>query len=341
MKARALILVGVGFCLFAHLGCSSFKSSRRLNLAPFAEDMIAVAGDIQYGLGQTYAVYLRGHGETPEGAKMERMAAKVRALIRGTISYALEVVALADSRMSGPDRTQALGDKLDSLLRPVIAPPSAPLHFTEAQLDTILTDVRRQRTLLDGLHAAQPIVNEIARVAGEIFEDTKRALDATATATQRSISDEIAPVLEQDAILRNYQLRGTASIDLIARYRRGDKAAMDTLVAWIPSVAEVVKTKDGLSAAELSAIEERLIFALRTISDVRLQLAPDIELYWKQQAELEELVAVFNTALRQARVAVIAWSRAHQRLASGITDPAEIDIFGIAKKAAGTYVPIP
>jgi hypothetical protein len=50
-------------------------------------------------------------------------------------------------------------------------------------------------------------------------------------------------------------------------------------------------------------------------------------------------VANFNTALRQARVAIIAWSRAHQRLASGITDPAEIDIFGIAKKAAGDFVP--
>ena len=74
---------------------------------------------------------------------------------------------------------------------------------------------------------------------------------------------------------------------------------------------------------------------------MRTQLAPDIDLYRKQQAELEELVAAFNTALRQARVAVIAWSRAHQRLASGITDPAEIDIFGIAKKAAGTYLPVP
>ena len=61
----------------------------------------------------------------------------------------------------------------------------------------------------------------------------------------------------------------------------------------------------------------------------------------RQQAELEELVASFNKALRQARVAIIAWSRAHQRLASGITDPAEIDIFGIAKKAAGDYLPIP
>ena len=81
--------------------------------------------------------------------------------------------------------------------------------------------------------------------------------------------------------------------------------------------------------------QDRLIFALETVSNVRTQLAPDIELYWKQQAELEELVASFNKALRQARVAIIAWSRAHQRLASGITDPAEIDILVSPRRRPG------
>ena len=339
MRAAMLLIVILG--LLTSSGCSYFKSSRRLNLAPFAEDMVAVAGDIQYGLGQTYAVYLRGYGETPEAEELNFKAMRVRALIRGTISYALEVVALADSRKSGPERTLALANKVDELLRPVVKPPRPPLNISEAQLDTILADVRSRKDLLDGLSAAQPIINEVARLAGEIFEDTKRALDAAAAATQRRISDNIAPVLVNDAKLRELQLRATGSIDLLVRYRHGDAAALDTLMVWLPSLEEKVSTKDGLSPAELTAIEDRLIFGLRTISEVRIQLAPDIELYRKQQAELEEMVASFNTALRQARVAVIAWSRAHQRLASGITDPADIDIFGLAKKAAGNYLPLP
>ena len=339
MRAAMLLIVILG--LLTSSGCSYFKSSRRLNLAPFAEDMVAVAGDIQYGLGQTYAVYLRGYGETPEAEELNFKAMRVRALIRGTISYALEVVALADSRKSGPERTLALANKVDELLRPVVKPPRPPLNISEAQLDTILADVRSRKDLLDGLSAAQPIINEVARLGGEIFEDTKRALDAAAAATQRRISDNIAPVLANDAKLRELQLRATGSIDLLVRYRHGDAAALDTLMAWVPSLEEKVSTKDGLSPAELNAIEDRLVFGLRTISEVRTQLAPDIELYRKQQAELEEMVASFNTALRQARVAVIAWSRAHQRLASGITDPADIDIFGLAKKAAGNYLPLP
>ncbi len=341
MRIRACILLIVCIGLLAQTGCSRFTSSKRLNLSPFAEDMIAVAGDIQYGLGQTYSVYLRGYSETPEAARMSAMAIKIRAIIRGAISYALEVVSLADSRMSGLERTQSLGDKIEELMRPVVAPPAQALNISPAELDTILADVRGQKNLIDGLSAAQPIINEIARVSGEIFEDTKRALDAAADATQRRIEANVAPVMARDTMLRNYQLMGTSAIDLVARYRHGDLAAMDSLVVLIPSVADVASTEDGLTVAELHAIEDRLIFALETISNVRIQLAPDIELYWKQQAELEELVAAFNAALRQARVAIIAWSRAHQRLASGITDPAEIDIFGIAKKAAGSYLPLP
>lgn len=339
MKNGICIILTAVILLFCCTGCSMIKSSKRMNLAPFAEDMIAVAGDIQYGLGQTYAVYLRGYSDTPEMARMKVMAIKIRAIIRGAISYALEVVSLAGSRLTGPQRTLALGDKIEELMLPVVAPPAQMLKISPAELDTILTDVRSQKNLLDGLNAAQPIINEIARVSGEIFEDTKRALDAAADATQRKISEDVAPVLARDTMLRNYQLTGTSAIGLIGRYRHGDTAAMDSLMILIPSAADVASTEDGLTVAELRAIEDRLIFALETVSNVRTQLAPDIELYRKQQAELEELVAAFNAALRQARVAIIAWSRAHQRLASGITDPAEIDIFGIAKKAAGAYVP--
>lgn len=47
-----------------------------------------------------------------------------------------------------------------------------------------------------------------------------------------------------------------------------------------------------------------------------------------------------RAALRAGRVAIIAWARARDRLAAGVTDPAEIDVLGIARKAAGGIWPI-
>lgn len=261
---RTLILRIVVIAVIAALsGCSKFKSSRHMSLAPFAEDMIAIAGDIAYGLGQTHAVYTRGYHDIPEVEHMRVMATKARRIIRATIAYAMEVVSLSESRMSGPERSQALADYLDGLLRPVLEAPRPPLNLTIAQLDAIVGDVAAQKNLLDALGAREP------------------------------------------------------------------------------SLAEVISSSSRPTNKDLVAIEQRIIFKLRSIREVRTQLAPDIELYWKRTLELQELIASFNAALRQARVAVIAWSRANQRLAAGVTDPAQIDLFGLARKAAGGVSPLP
>ena len=66
MKAHCLrlgIRASLVIAVAAALGCSKFKSSQRVNLAPFAEDMIAIAGDIQYGLGQVHVVYVRDYAD--------------------------------------------------------------------------------------------------------------------------------------------------------------------------------------------------------------------------------------------------------------------------------------
>ena len=61
----------------------------------------------------------------------------------------------------------------------------------------------------------------------------------------------------------------------------------------------------------------------------------------KQQQELDRLVNDYSAQLRKANVAVIAWARAHERLATGVLDPAKIDRLGIAGKAAGAANPLP
>ena len=72
---------------------------------------------------------------------------------------------------------------------------------------------------------------------------------------------------------------------------------------------------------------------------VRASVAPDLNEYRQARRELGIMDNEYRAALRQGSVAIIAWARAHDRLASGITDPAEINVLGIARKAAGGAVP--
>lgn len=341
IRHAQVLRILVFFSLAALLGCSKFRSKKAVNLKPFAEDMIAIAGDIQYGLGQAHIIYLRDYTDVPEVAHLDVMALRARHLIRETIAYAIEVVTLAESNMPDPEKSKALADYLDGLLRPVLASPRPPLKITVEELDAIVAEVASQEKFLDALGAAQPIIDETSRMAGELFEDTKNALDAMILAVQDQIDVDIKPVVHADRLLRNAQLETTYNLRFLQAYRLGDEAALDSLMTREPSLHEYEVPTGGPSLEFMQSVEERLVFKLRAIREVRDQLRPDVELYWTQQEELEKLTASYNTALRQARVAVLAWGRAHARLAAGITNPAEINLLGIARKAAGTAVPIP
>jgi len=321
-------------------GCSKFKSKKRLNLAPFAEDMIALAGDVQYELGRHQPVYLQGYTDVPEGREMEILSYKIRAVMRGIIGYSIQVVTLGESELSGPERCVALADYLDGLLRPVLSRPAPDLILTTADLDTILVNIKQRQDILGGLMAAQPVVDEIARVSGELFDQTAIAMEKTRHAIQTRVDEEYQDIKEADRQLRQFQLRAVTDVGLFPLIRMGDRAAADTLAAHQPSLREVLAPGRPLNEATLKEAEQRLLFLMQTISELRRQLEPDLVTYRETRKELGLMYNVHSAALRQGRVAIIAWARAHGRLASGVIDPAEINVLGIARKAAGGVLPL-
>jgi len=286
-------------------------------------------------------VYIRDYNNGPAVAEFEVMAKKIGNIIRGTIAYALELVTLADSKMSDKERCDALADYLDGLLRPVLSAPIPPLNMTVAKLDTIVADVRSRRKFLDGLDAAQPIIDEVARASGDVIEDTKVALDLAAKEIRQKIEDDNQELTTAVKALKYEQIRTIMNVGFLKMYREGDPSAIDSLFAREPHLEEVVNSTDRITAEDMAAIEQRLLFKLRSISELRTQLENDLELYWKQHRELDEISDMYFQALQRAHVTVIAWNRAHQRLAAGITDPAKINLVSIARKAAGSAVPIP
>jgi len=332
---------GLLIVLLSVTSCSSFKSQKRLNLGPFAEDMIAVAGDIQYGLGESRPVLIRAYLDVPESQELDVNLRKIRAVVRACISYAVQVVTLAESRLSGPERAAALADYVDGLIRPVLEKPEPELNLTSKKLEELVAGVRSQKSLLDALGAAQPVVDEIAYSAGELFDVTKDIMDRAVDSARARIDEDHRPVREGDKALKTYLVASMVDVGFLRAHRLGDPAAIDSLLAHQPSLREVVDPRDGVSNDEMIAIEQRMQFLLRSLRELRDQLQPDIELYWEQQRELDRIANNYNAALRQATVAVLAWSRAHKRLAAGVTDPAQIDVLGIAKKAAGSANPLP
>jgi hypothetical protein len=340
INLRSISLAGMIIALLS-VSCSYLRPQKRLDLTPFAENMVSLVGDVQYTINQSQAVYIRDYLDGPKVQELMLFGNKTRTLLRAAIAYAVQLVTLTQANMTDQERAVELADYLDDLLRPVFQAPASRLELTETDLDTVLRNVRQQQKFIDALSKAQPVINEIARAAGEFFDDTQGALEQAVGEINQRINDNNRMIVEADKKLRANQIGSINGIQYLRSFREGDLSAMDTLFAREPSLKDQWKSPREVTVKDLRAIEDRLIFKMNALYNLRQQLIPDLELFWKQQKEVDELQKTLMSTLRMARVTIIVWSRAHQRLAAGVTDPAKIDVVRLARKAAGTALPIP
>jgi len=337
MRRITLVLVLTGFALLA--GCSQLRSTQRLDLAPFAEYTVNLAADIEYGLTKGARVrYLQDYRGDPEVVANNEQWNRVRTLLRSVVAYSVEITTLGNSQLSERGRNEELAKFLDRLVRPVMQDNPDLLHISEARLDTILVDIKDQQKFLDALGSAQPLIDESARIAELIFDDLQDSLDETADHLRRRIEADSADVRRVRGLILEGQARIFESLILLGRYRGGDESALEQLTANEPETAELMSTTGKLTLAEIQQLEERLLYKLDTGANMKDLITPDLEYYRNQVSELDELYTNSMLHLKKARVTVMVWARAHRDLAHGITDPANIDIFDITKKAVNTVL---
>jgi hypothetical protein len=308
-----------------------------MNLAPFAENTIAMTGDINYGLWQARPVYLRPHIEGPEVQNYAEKWAKIRRVLNGIVAYSVEVVTLSESLLDGPERAVALANFLELMLQPVLEEPRPELHLTPEQILDIIASVRQQEKLFDALMAAQPLVDEVSRSTGEVLDDMTLAQKNAADEVTQSIDLEYAEILHFSETLKDQQITALQNAQRLHDYRHGDSGAFQTLMKNDASLAEVVQNEANPSTADLQAIEQRLIYKLSVIKSLKEQLDPDLEMYRMQQKELYDLLRIANASLKKAKISVIVWARSHRKLAAGVMDPAKIDVFNLMNSAVRPF----
>ncbi len=339
-KIFTVIVIFVGSQLFIN-GCGIFTSTQRLDISPFANSMIAVAGEIQYSLLQNRSIHLSSLTPGPEYKRFVLFRKKMRDIIKATISYSIEIVTLAESKASEKDKCQALADYLEGVRRPVLDYPDIELNLTPEQMDEIIIDVRKQEKLLDAIAAAQPIIDEVAISTGELADLLKHYLDSAHLEINGQWGDKYGEVLWADNELRDGQIKAIKASYYLREYRTGRTKSTDSIFIADPQLAEVVEDKDNISKTDIMELEKRVLFKLSRLTEMRKEFVDDINLYYKGLSELESVKAAYNIALRDARNAVILWSRAHNSLGKGVTDPAEINILGLMLNAAKAAAPIP
>lgn len=322
-------------------GCTAFKSSQRLDLTPFANSMITVAGEIQYSLLQHKLTHLSTLTRGPAQYEFMIRKDKIRNVIKSIISYSIQIVTLAESKADGKQKAAGLADYLQGIKQPVLKHPVPELNISSDQMDNIINNVRKQKNLLDALGAAQPIIDEVANEIGDLSDDAKINLDLAYEEIKKQWRDEYKAVLWVDEHVKESQLSSLKALYHLKQYRTGKSTTIDSVFIIDPQLRELVPADKKVTSTQIMELEKRLIYKLSTLSELRKQFIPDRETFYQGLDELEGVKTAYNRALRDARNSVILWSRAHNALAQGVTDPAQIDVLGLMMKTARTVVPIP
>jgi len=322
-------------------GCATFVGRKHVNLAPFAENAVSVAADIEYGLVRTRTVYTRPYVDGPAVARYTSQWGDIRTMLRGIVAYAVEVVTISQSHMTEPEQARALATYVNGLGRPIIEAGLRDLRFTPHAFDSLVTRIGTQKKYLSALNAAQPIVDEVARVAADTLEALKGSLEVAREEVSNRIHAEHVGLLGYRDDLRERQTGTLRSLRLLNQARRGSATAVDSMLTEDPALLDFLKDPAHPSRADFKAIEDRLLARVAIFRSIREQLVPEMDQQDREMRELDDLVFEGRTSIGKATAAVEIWRRSHQTMAAGITDPAAIDLFGIAKQAVKKVSPLP
>jgi hypothetical protein len=320
------------------LGCSHFTPSTSANLAPFAEQTLAMAGSVDQSLGKGRLVYARHLAQGPETARYKESLGKLQGHVRGIVAYSLQVVTVAESGLPADEKAKELAGFLDRLVDHISSDADVSTSLSEESVRAIIDSVRAQESLVDALREAQPLVDEAGAATLAIINE----LTDSGAAAEAEIAGEIqkrhGAMMRYADIFKRQQAEVLEGLTLLDNYWKGDETALEPLRESAPRFMADTPPADRMTANDVQSIEQRLFDRLKVLDQARQSMVYDVDVYFEQMRELDRLSQSSTAALRKARVAVHLWVKTHRKLSRGITKPATFDLFQITESLIGSVL---
>jgi len=339
-KNLIILLSAIAFMVF-QVGCAAFQSQKKVNLAPFAENAVSIVSEVEYGLSKARAIHVRSFIGGPATQTYKAQWIKMGRFLRGIVAYSVQLVTISQSDMSDNKKARALADYIAGLATPIYEDPSLGFKISRDEFISITENIKNQDDYFKAMNAAQPIVDEVARLAEEVLEDLKDAQEAARFEVAGRIEEYHAPVLKYRESYKEWQGRTIQTASFLTRWGLGEKSVEDSILIFDPSLKEFLQPGQPLTYEIANKIGQLVISKLEAGKVIQSHLFPEMEQYQKEMRELDDLIAIADRGIKQSKAAIVIWRRAHQTMAAGITEPAAIDLFGIAKAAVQKIAPIP
>lgn len=307
-------------------GCTAmgrkFESTPKADMNLFADNTMAMLNDLDLAVSRNETIYVRRFMDysQPEEKKVLELSQQMRQRLFDVVKYSLYIVSLAESGKTEPEKVAAydiyLTDSLDRLKARSVAPSD--------YLDDRLTLIRQQENLLGALRTAQPIINTIGTQTSMALNDIILAVEALTIKLDQKIDAAYTDVNQYQIKLQEEKYTILKALEYIHQANRGDKEALRQLKTkgyfWDTSL---LPKGDRMTYKDFLALLDHLTQRLDTQHRIQQELAPELKAYRETHQELIRLQDETMRRISRMRVIMMVWVRAHQKMATGITDPAE------------------
>jgi len=314
----ALVLSG------AVTGCQTAQkavSKEKVNLRPFADLTIAMAGSSQHGFRPEGAILVRPYFENLGALADDYETGNdaTTSLTDAIVDYSLFVVTLADMNLEDTESVTRYADYLEKFEQRV----ASSTGLNPSEFGSTVDAVRQQKKLLDALKAAQPIINAVTQQGEKMVDELEKRASDIQQHLAKEIDADFATILSATELLKNRRDAALLALEALQAYEQGDGTALDTLRKSSAIRDKELLAHDVLQLQDIEAVEQVLFKELKNVDTVEKQLSDQVKLYNATQTEMNGVYTLELARLAKIRRSYIVWARIHHMMATGVTDPAK------------------
>lgn len=328
---RLLIL----FCAAALLGgCKSYKEKFQdksvADIGLFADSTITMLSKLDLSLNREETLFVRRFvdREGKEEVRVEELADDLTLSLENIVRYSIDIVNIAEMDVAETNKVHAYADYM-VLFR------NDMLRSTEIDaeaFDSTIEEVMVQEEFIEALRKAQPLLNAAVLDAALRVDELIQALEDLALVLDTRIEAEYADIIEYRAVLEREKSDIMTAFKIVYNAYRMKEPKLDALrdsnVIWTPEIIPEGRP----TTEELALIGEHLQKRMKALQVIQEAARPNWEDYLSTQRELDTIVDDTIENVQQSRIIMLTWVRAHQKMASGTTDPAKwFDIGEVTK----------
>ena len=309
-------------------GCASmsaaskkFTPQQKANMGIFADQTITMLSEADFGFSRDESVYTREFfsAVAESDLPVKQGMAEAAWFFGEIVDYSVGLVTIVEANNDEASRVKAYQEFMSGFNADMLQ----KLEFEVDHYNGVIEEIGREKEFLGALRKGQPIINAAGRYMHLVLDQLEVDIEALVQDLEQEIDAEYKDVIQYQEALEEEKYTILRSIALLYLAYKGESDAFEKLVAE-GSIRrkELIPTNEP-TVDELETVGEHLRIRLDALHLIEQEIKQDWDNYRATHQELDRLHGKAIEQNGRARLITLVWLRAHQKMASGVTSPAE------------------